>query len=179
MKKIASKLVYQNRWMSVREDIIERADGSEGIYGVVDKMDFVAIIAIEDDHIYLVEQFRYPVQARFWEIPQGAWEHNADAHPEEVARGELKEETGLIAGNMQYLGHVYEAYGFSTQGMHVFLATDLVQSKQDLEPEEQGLIVGRFKLAEFQNMIAIGQIKDAATVAAFALWRVKAEAGLL
>src|SRR6516165_7179453 len=42
-------LVYENRWMRVREDTIRRRDGSNGIYGVVEKPYFVVIIPVEDD----------------------------------------------------------------------------------------------------------------------------------
>lgn len=67
----ASKLVYKNRWMTVREDSIVRRNGTSGIYGVVEKADFAVIAAVREKSIYLVEQYRYPVRGRFWKIPQG------------------------------------------------------------------------------------------------------------
>jgi ADP-ribose pyrophosphatase len=90
--------------MRVREDTIRRRDGSNGIYGVVEKHDFVVIIPVENDgRLYLVEQFRYPVQGRYWEFPQGSWEQIEGADPLEMARGELREETGLDAAEMTYV----------------------------------------------------------------------------
>jgi ADP-ribose pyrophosphatase len=74
------------------------------------------------------------VGGRFWEFPQGAWEERPDADPLDVARSELLEETGLEARTVRHLGHLFEAYGFSNQGFHVFLALDLVQRKQKLAP---------------------------------------------
>jgi 8-oxo-dGTP pyrophosphatase MutT (NUDIX family) len=97
IRTVRSRLVYRNRWLALREDEIERTDGSPGIYAVIEKPDFVLVIPIEDDHVYLVEQYRFPVQARFPEFPQGSWELRPDADPIEVARGELQEETGLRA----------------------------------------------------------------------------------
>src|SRR5271165_3419874 len=129
MKTLSSRVVYQNRWMRVREDAIERADGSPGIYGVIEKTDFALIIPVEDGHLYLVEQYRYPVAARFLEFPQGTWEMNPDADPADVARGELREETGLVAEQMNYLGHLFIAYGMSNQGFHIFRATGLRQGE--------------------------------------------------
>ena len=71
----STRLVYENRWMRVREDTIRRRDGSIGIYGVVEKPDFVVIVPVEDDgRVHLVEQYRYPVKGRYWELPQGSWE---------------------------------------------------------------------------------------------------------
>ena len=70
---IGTRIVYQNRWMRVREDAIRRRDGSTGIYGVVEKSDFVVIAPLEDGRLHLVLQFRYPVLVRYWEFPQGSW----------------------------------------------------------------------------------------------------------
>ena len=103
IETIGMRIVYENRWMRVREDEIRRRDGSSGIYGVVEKPDFVVIVPLEDDgRLHLVQQFRYPVQGRYWEFPQGSWEQAPGADPMEVARGELREETGLDAARMSY-----------------------------------------------------------------------------
>src|ERR1700712_17154 len=92
----ASRIVYRNRWMSVREDSILRANGQAGIYGVVEKTDFATIAALQDGQLWLVEQYRYPVGQRFWEFPQGSWE-GQDVDPLILARAELREETGMVA----------------------------------------------------------------------------------
>ena len=85
--------------MTLREDTIVRADGSTGLYSVVEKPDFAVIAAVSNGELYLVEQYRYPVQARFWELPQGSWEQQT-VDPQVLAKAELREETGLIAGSM-------------------------------------------------------------------------------
>jgi len=173
IKQLTSKVVYQNKWMSVREDAIERPSGAQGIYGVVDKPDFAVIAAIEDDCIHLVQQYRYPVEARYWEMPQGTWESKHDADPLELAKGELQEETGLIAHKMEHVAHQYLAYGFCSQGYHVYLATDLQKTQNKLDPEEEDLITQKFTLAEFEQMILSGDIKDATTVNAYGLLKLK------
>ena len=160
--------------MVVRHDEVERPDGSAGVFGVVEKPDFVIVIPVEDGHIWLVEQFRYPVGARFWELPQGSWEERPGAAALEVARAELQEETGLRAGGLRSLGHLYEAYGYSTQGMHVFLATDLEPGTTEVGVEEQDLEVRRFTIADFERLILEGEIKDAPTIAAYGLYRLGA-----
>lgn len=168
-----SRVVYQNRWMTVREDAIERADGSPGIYSVVEKPDFALIIPMEDHDLYLVEQYRYPIGKRFLEFPQGTWELNPEADPIEVARGELQEETGLVAGRMDYLGQLFIAYGMSNQGFHIFRATELTQGEQALEAEEQDLLVKRMPVTEFERLIREGEIKDAGTISAWHLMTMK------
>lgn len=172
MKTLSSKTVYKNRWMTVREDEVERDNGQKGIYGVVEKPDFVIIIPFDGTHLYMVEQYRYPVAARFWEFPQGSWEHAPNIDPKELARAELAEETGLVAANLTYLGHLYEAYGYSNQGMHAFLATDLQEGEQQLDDEEHGLIVRKFTVDEVKEMIRQGSIKDNSTLAAWSLWSI-------
>jgi 8-oxo-dGTP pyrophosphatase MutT (NUDIX family) len=159
--------------MSVREDKIRRMSGSEGIFGVVDKPDFVVILPVENGFIHLVEQYRYPVEGRFWELPQGSWEGNPGIDPLQLAAAELEEETGLIANRMEYIAHQYLAYGFSSQGYHIYLASELTATSNKLEEEEEGLVTKKFPLAEFELMILNGIIKDATTVNAYGLSKLK------
>jgi len=173
MRTIASRTVYQNRWMTVREDTIERADGSSGIYGVVEKPDFALVIPFDGGGFYLVEQHRHPVGARFREFPQGSWEDAPEADPLVLARGELKEETGLEADSMEHIGHLYEAYGFSTQGFDVYLATDLRQGASATSVEEADLRVVHVTVPEFERLVRTGKIKDAPSVAAYSLLRLR------
>ena len=165
--QLSSKEVYKNHWLRVREDRIRRPSGAEGIYGVVEKPDFAVIAAIEDDHIYLVQQYRYTVGGRFWEMPQGAWEQNPDADPALLAAGELREETGLVADKMTQLGYQYLAYGFCDQGYHIYLAEQLTQLERKLDAEEEDLVVQRFSLQQMHQMILEGEIRDATTVNAY------------
>ena len=104
MQTLRSRIVYQNRWMTVREDDIRRADGSNGIFGVVEKPDAAMVIPVEDGRVHMVQQFKYAVGARFWEFPQGTWEQASNYTIEELARGELREETGLVAAGTRIPG---------------------------------------------------------------------------
>ncbi len=170
----SSRVVYENRWMTVREDQLERADGSMGLYSVVEKSPSAVIVALQGEEVVMIEQYRHPVARRFWELPQGAWDGaEEDPDPEQLARGELAEETGLRAGAMERLGRLYFAYGISNQPFDLWLATDLEQGEQDLEPEEEGLRVGRFGLSRVEEMLRDGTIADSATVAAFGLLRLQ------
>jgi ADP-ribose pyrophosphatase len=172
IRTVGSAVAYENRWMRVREDAIERADGSRGIYGVVEKKDFAVVVAVEYGSVYLVEQYRYPVGARYWEFPQGAKE-SGGVEPIEVARAELREETGLVADSMILVGTLFQAYGYSTQRCFVYLATGLAQGEADLEPEEAGMVSRSFPIVEVERLIAEGAIPDSTTVAAFGLLRLK------
>lgn len=173
IETLDSKIVYQNKWMTVREDRIRRPSGAEGIYGVVDKPDFVAILPIEDGHIHIVGQCRYPVKAWSWEIPQGAWESKPDADHSVLAAGELREETGLVAKSLTYVGYTHQANGYSSQGCHVYLATDFERTERQLDEEEEGLVTKCISLVEFERMITSGELKDADTISAYGLAKLK------
>lgn len=159
--------------MKVREDKILRPSGSEGVYGVVDKPDFTAIIPIENDQIHLVQQYRYPVEQRYWEIPQGSFEESPETEHHIVATGELREETGLVSRNITYVGHIYQAYGYSNQGFHIYCASEFEKTERNLDEEEEGLISKSFSLLEFESMIVSGKIKDATTISAYGYARLK------
>lgn len=170
IRTLSSREIYRNPWLRLREDQIERSNGARGIYGVVEKDDCAVIVPIDGDFIYLVEQFRYTIQQRSLELPQGGWE-TAGVDPEELARGELREETGLAAAQMTFLGTMWIAYGFARQPQHVYLATGLTMATADPDPEEHDLIVRRVSIAEFERMILDGTIRDSCSIAAWGLYR--------
>lgn len=100
METMRSREVYRNAWMTVREDQVRRGDGSTGVYGVVDKPDFALVIPRDEQGVWLVEQYRYPVRRRAWEFPQGSWGTSTSGTRAELAAAELREETGLQAAQL-------------------------------------------------------------------------------
>lgn len=169
ISQVASKVVYENQWMTIREDEVQFRNSRTGIYSVLEKPDFALIIPVDADGFWLVRQFRYPVGATYWEFPQGnAGDGTMSA--EAQAATELKEETGLVAGTMTHLGHLYEAYGYSNQGFDVYLAEDLAQGAHDREVTEQDMEARHVAFAEFERMVSTGDIKDAPTLSAYALY---------
>lgn len=166
---LASREVYRNPWLRVREDEVLRSNGEHGIYGVVDKDDCAVILPIESGRIWLVEQFRYTIQERALELPQGGWEMQVE-NPEELARAELKEELGLEAKEMTYLGTLWIAYGFVNQKQHVFLAAGLTLTEKDPDPEEHDLRAHCVSVEEFEQMMLGGVIRDSCTLSAWGLY---------
>lgn len=169
---LESAIVYRNPWMRVREDKIQRPSGARGVYGVVEKDDFAVIAALQGGLLHLVEQYRYPVGGRYWEFPQGSLP-GGGGDLLATARAELREETGLHAEQVARVGRMFEAAGYSNQAFEVFLATGLSQRGAEPEAEEEGLVSRAFTVAEVQSMIVDGVIRDAVTVAAFGLLRLK------
>jgi len=169
IRRLDSRVVYRNPWMTVREDRIERPDGSSGIYGVVEKPDFALVIPAEKGGFHMVEEYRYPIGRRTWNFPQGSLPGGVDCDPELLARTELAEETGLRAGRLEHLGFLHCSHGTSGQGFNVFLATDLVPGPHAREHEEQDMRQRWFSREEFWELVDAGRITDDSTVAAYAL----------
>jgi ADP-ribose pyrophosphatase len=170
IETVASREVYRNPWMVLREDDIRRPDGSPGIYAVVDKPTYALVMPYDGHRFRMVEQFRYPVGARRWEFPQGTAPDMADLEPAALAERELREETGLRATSFEALGQLDIAPGMSSQRGWVFLATGISEGDADREHEEQDMRSAWFPRADVEQMMRNGVIADAQSIAAYALF---------
>ena len=166
---LASGVVYEDSWMRLRRDEIERRDGSRGTYAFVEKRDFALVIPAESGGFHLVEEYRYPIGRRTWSFPQGGWPSGEAGEPEELARLELAQETGLRARELVRLGGLHVAHGITDQAGHYFLATGLEPGTPERESEEQDMRQAWVSRARFEEMIGEGLITDDSTVAAYAL----------
>lgn len=169
IRTLSSRVVYENPWLSLREDRIERADGSRGLYSVVDKPDFALVIPMENDGFHLVEQYRYPVRGRSWEFPSGSFPAGVTGTPEQLAAAELAEETGFVAARLDKLGHLHCANAMTGEGCHVFLATGLTPGEPNREQTEQDMRQRWFPRAEVERMLRSGVITDGPSLAAYLL----------
>ncbi len=178
IKTTSSRVVFESRWTTLREDQIERPGGLVGSYAVVEKRRAALVVPWDGELLHMVRQWRYPTASWSIEFPQGTIngapgdttqpEHDED--PETVARTELREELGFRAGKLHRLGAVAFAPGISNQFCDIWLATDLEDGDPDLEPEEVGLITPwPVTPEEFDELLRSGDITDAATLAAWAL----------
>lgn len=171
---VSTRLAYRNPWTTVREDVIIHPNGKEGLYGIVERAAFVVILPLHDDGtVTLIRQFRYPVGERLWELPMGCWETKPDVDPVEVALGELREETGLRAGEMIHAGTLYQGAGYSNQRGQVFLARHLTRGDATREETEQDITTHDMMLSAFEAMMSRGEITCMVSLAAYALIRAR------
>lgn len=170
IQSVASREVYRNSWMTLREDDIRRPDGSTGLYAVVDKPTYALVIPQDGDRFHLVEQFRYPLGLRRWEFPQGTAPEQEHLEPGELAVRELREETGLRAESMTVLGLLDVAPGMSSQRGWVFLATGITEGEHEREHEEQDMHSEWFSRGQLERMMRDGDITDAQSIAAWTLF---------
>jgi 8-oxo-dGTP pyrophosphatase MutT (NUDIX family) len=162
---LASRLVYENPWIRVREDRVLRPDGVPGIYGVVEfKNRAVGVLPVDDlGRIWLVGQYRYPLQAYSWEIPEGG--SPASESPQETAHRELREETGLTAGRLELVATAHLSNSVSNEVGYVYRATELTQGDDDPEGTER-IAARRFEWDEAWRMLEQGEITDSLSVMA-------------
>jgi 8-oxo-dGTP pyrophosphatase MutT (NUDIX family) len=160
---LAKRDVYDNRWIRVTHHEVITPAGETGIYGKVHYKNLaIGIVAIDAEHnTFLVGQYRFPLEAYSWEIPEGGGPLGVD--PLEAAARELREETGLRAGRWRKLLECDLSNSVSDERAVAFLAWDLSQGKAEPEPTEE-LMVKRVPLTEAFRMIAQGEIRDALSV---------------
>jgi 8-oxo-dGTP pyrophosphatase MutT (NUDIX family) len=165
-KVVSTREVYKNPWISLREDAVIRPDGKPGIYGVVEARAATGVIAITPElQVYLVGQYRYPVNVYSWEIIEGGAE--IGELPFTAIKRELREEAGLVATEWRSLGPpVYLSNCFSTEESHFFCARGL--TKVEASPEGTEVLTLRtVHLSECFRMNDEGVFTDAMTVIAF------------
>lgn len=163
-RTVSTRVVYDNPWIRVREDEVVRPDGLPGIYGVIHFKNLATgILAVEDGMLYLVGQYRYPLERYSWEIPEGGCPEGDD--PLEAAKRELEEETGLRARRWTRMGEAHLSNSVSDELAVWFLAEGLEQGERRPEGTEK-LQVRRVSLKEAYEMLNAGEITDALSVLA-------------
>ncbi len=162
-KTLSTNKVYQNSWITVREDQVLRPDGSPGIYGVVQCRVATGVVAIDNDtKVCLVGQYRYPLGEYSWEIPEGGAEPNES--PILAAKRELKEETGVFADDWRPLGErIHLSNCHSDEVAYIYLATNLQIGISSPEPSERLSVIWK-PLSEVMDMVSRGEITDALSI---------------
>ncbi|WP_161888817.1 NUDIX domain-containing protein [Pontibacter russatus] len=161
---LSTSHIYQNPWISVREDQVLNPKGGEGIYGVVSmKNKAIGIIPIDDEgYTYLVGQYRYPLNEYSWEIPMGGGLIENDLL--ESAKRELKEETGFTAARWTNIARLHTSNSVTDEEGFVFLAQELTAGETAFEETEE-LHIRRVKFTEAVEMAMSNKITDAISVA--------------
>ncbi len=168
-------VVYDNPWIQVSHRDVFTPTGSEGIYGVVSfKNHGVGIVPIDDDdHTWLVGQYRYVTDSYEWEIPAGG--APIDDDPIETAHRELREEVGLVAERIDFLQAAQLSNSVTDELALLYVATGLTPVEVDPEPTEV-FAIRRLPLREAVNLVRDGTIVDSLSV--MALLRLAIERGI-
>lgn len=165
---LSSQLIYTGHVVKLRVDSVQTSNGRQTTREVVEHADCIAVIAIdENDNVLLVKQFRKPVEKELLEIPAGGIDPGEDA--EEAVGRELQEEIGYMPRKIKRLNGFYSAPGYSSEYLHLYLATDLVPS-QLMAEDTEGIDVVRVPVAEIPELIASGNICDGKSIAGLLIY---------
>ncbi|MBM3224591.1 MAG: NUDIX hydrolase [Candidatus Tectomicrobia bacterium] len=163
-KTLSTRPIYQNKWISLREDEVELPNGQTTIYGVVTTNACVGVLPFADPRtVVLIQQYRYVSRRVTWEIPCGA------AHAGETmlaaAQRELAEETGYQAGRLRHICTYNSSKSILDETAHIFLGEEL--SALPLQSDDTEFITVRpFPFTEVLQMVHSGAIVDGMTIIA-------------
>lgn len=164
-KTLTTKLVYDNKWISLTEHTVINPAGGNGIYGKVHfKNKAIGIVTLDaDGNTWLVGQYRYTLNEWSWEIPEGGSPIGDDFL--ESAKRELKEETGLTATQWTRLMRFHTSNSVTDEEGYIFLAENLIEGENDLEETEADLKAKKVPFTEALRMVMDGEITDSMSVA--------------
>ena len=152
---------YENKWIRVTEHQVTNPSGGKGIYGVVHfKNIAIGVVALDaQQHIYLVGQFRFPLEAFSWEIPEGGGPVGED--PLLSAQRELLEETGYTFTSYEYLGKISANPSTNSNLMHMYLARGGKKvAEQHLDANEE-IKISLYTIEEVKEMLRKNEILQA------------------
>ena len=158
---LSTRDIYKGKIFDVIESDIRHDDVEYKREIVLHKGSAVIVPLFDDGTIAFVRQYRYAAEKFLLEIPAGTL--NKDEDPRLGAIRELEEEIGVRAGKVEKISEFYVSPGFLTEKMHLFLATELTETKQSLEIDEI-LSVERYSISEALDLIRRGEIEDAKTI---------------
>ena len=159
---LSSTEIYQGRIFDVRVDDVRNGEDRYKREVVIHRGSAVIVPVFEDKTIAMVRQYRHAAGEYLLEIPAGSLD-KGETSPQACAHRELEEEIGVVAEQMEEIASLYVSPGFLTEKMHVYLATGLTETSQDLEIDEI-LEVERHAFPEAFELIRTGGIADAKTM---------------
>jgi ADP-ribose pyrophosphatase len=164
---VSSRLIHTGRYLSVRVDTVRDTDGREHTRDIIEHPGAVAVVAVADDHVLMVHQYRTPAGRVLLEIPAGTLERAADRSTEDpalAAARELAEETGHSAAAWRHLGAFYTAPGFAEEYMHLYLATGLAPIDDHVPDADERLRLERVPWRDAVRWATEGALEDAKTI---------------
>lgn len=161
---VSSQTIFEGKIIKVTLDQARLPDGTLASREVVYHPGGVAVLALDDDNtVYLVKQYRYPIQQLLLELPAGKLDHGAEENVLLGAQRELSEETGLEAAQWTYLGYTLASPGFCDEALHMYLARGLTRKRQHLD-EDEFLDVVTMPFGQLVEQVMDGTITDGKTV---------------
>ena len=160
------RFIYDSPWIRIREDRFRHRSGAEGRYAVCGfRRTACGVLALDDqDRAVLVGQWRYPLEAYSWEIPEGGGD--AAESPFEAMGRELAEEAGLAAQVWEPLCFFQTSNSSTEEEAFLFLATGLRPAEGHHPEDDEELTLHREPFADCLRRVLSGEITDSLTAMA-------------
>ncbi len=166
-KILKRDVAYQGRAFDVQRLTVRLPDGNVRLFDLVQHNPSITVIPVTNDgRILFVRQYRMGAEDSLLELPAGVLEEGED--PLEGARRELREETGMDAGELKLLGRAYLAPGYSSELMYFYLGRDLSPAPLE-QDEDEFLHLESLTIEESLGMARRGEFLDSKTLAAMFL----------
>ncbi len=175
---LQTEVKFESPWISVSKHDVLNPSGKPGLYGLIHFKNLaIGVLPLDENlNTWLVGQWRYPLNAYSWEIPEGGGPHDQD--PLVSAERELKEETGLIAGEYRELCRMHTSNSATDEYAILYIARNLRQ--EEAEPEEsEDLQVKHLPFEEAYHMVMRGEITDSLSMVAILKTKLLLEKGEL
>ena len=161
-KTLGRKEIFTGNIIKVESLTVALPDGKEATRDIVLHPGASAVIPLsENGELYMVTQYRKPIEKVSLEIPAGKLDKNED--PKDCARRELKEETGLEAGNIKHLVSLHSTPGFCNEVLHLYVATDLREGEACAD-EDEFISSQKIPVADLLDRVLHHEITDAKTI---------------
>ncbi len=166
---LESELVYEWPSYKLYRDKVKLPNESTIERQFVEHPGGVAILALDEkNNVILIEQYRYAIKEKLFEIPAGKMDKIHDEEPLQAAKRELREETGFIAKKWKYLGKIYPSPGIISEVLHLFLAKKLNKTKREMDDDEF-INLKLLSLEKVKEYIVDGKLMDSKLLSALAI----------
>lgn len=165
----SSETIFQGKIISLQVDQVTLPNGENASREIVKHSGAVAVIALIDDRMIVVEQYRKPLERSLVEIPAGKLDPGEE--PLEAAARELQEETGYTCDDIRHVCSYYTSPGFANEIIHMYIAENMTLGEMNPD-EDEFLSCDSLTLDQAQQYIADGRIKDAKTIMAVYAWQI-------